>query len=98
VVFNSNDLLAENDSVIIQDDVLNEGEQDKVIQNEPKGGDIKNDENRENNENRDIPANEHALERQEHINDTNATPIQPPKRSRHQEIDVEPELNTGRGF
>lgn len=98
VVFNPNDLQAENDSVVVQDDVLNEGEQGKVIQNEPKGGDIKNDENRENNKKRDIPADEHAPEPQEHDNDTNATSIQPPKRSRRQEIDAEPEPNTGRGF
>ena len=36
VIFNSDDLLTENNSVIIQDDVTIEGEKGKVIQNKPK--------------------------------------------------------------
>src|SRR6202050_1799077 len=96
VVFNSDDLLMEGDSVIVQDDVLNEGEKGKVIQNELNAEDIKNDEKHENIDKLDLPGVEHTLEHQEHIPDHPSTSIQPPKQSRHPEIDAEPEPNTGR--
>ena len=98
VVFNPNDLLTENDSVIVQDDVLNEGEKGKVIQNELNPEDIKIDKNHENTDKLNLPGDEHTLERQEHVPDSPSTSTQPPKQTRRMEIQAEPEPNTGRGF
>ena len=79
VVFNPNDLLMEGDSVIVQDDVLNEGEKGKVIQNEPKDKDIKIDENRKNDDKSDLPDDEPIPNHQEHVFDPPLTSTQPPK-------------------
>ena len=79
VVFNLNDLLTEGDYVIVQDDVLNEGEKGKVIQNKPKDKDIKIDENRKNDDESDLPDDEPIPNHQEHIPDPPSTSTQPPK-------------------
>ena len=95
VVFNPDDLLTEDDSVIVPDGVLNEGEQGKVIQNEmdqPDNKDVNIDEKL------DIPTAEPAVNPQDHIPEVTSTPNQPPKRMRRAEILPEPEPNTGRGF
>jgi len=98
VVFNPDDLLTRGDSVVVQDDVLNEGEQGKVIQNEVDGSkdtDIKNDENRENIDKTDLPGTQPIIDQQELIPEPPLTSTKP---SRCTEILEEPELNTGRGF
>jgi hypothetical protein len=59
VVFNPDNLLTEGDSVVVRDDILNEGESGKVIQNQTNGKDIKTDDNREID---DLPALEPGIE------------------------------------
>jgi hypothetical protein len=101
VIFNPDDLLTEGDSVIVQDNVLNEGESAKVIQNEtdrPNDGDIKIDENHEISENLEIPSAKPVNIAQEHAPDPPSASSEPPKRTRRAEIPAEPEPNTGRGF
>ena len=98
VVFNPDDLLTGGDSVVVQDDVLNEGEQGKVIQNEVDGSkdtDIKNDENRENIDKTDLPGAQPIIDQQELIPEPPLTSTKP---SRRTEILEEPEPNTGHGF
>jgi hypothetical protein len=95
VVFNPDYLLTEGDSVVVQDNVLNEGESGKVIQNQTNGKDIKTDENHEIDNKIDLPALEPVIEHQEHVPEPS---IQPPKRARRAETLPEPKPNTGRGF
>jgi hypothetical protein len=98
VVFNPNDLLMEDDLVIIEDKILNEGEKGKVIRNDSKDEDIKNDENRKNDNKSDLPGDKPIPKHQEHIPNPPLTSTQPPKQSRHPEILDEPEPNTSCGF
>jgi hypothetical protein len=97
-VFNPDDLLTEDDSVIIPDGVLNEGEQGKIIQNEvdlSNNKDVNIDEKFEIDEKLDIHTAKPATNAQDHIPAVPPTPNQPPKRTRHAEILPEPEPKTG---
>ena len=75
-MFNLDDLLTKDNSVIVPDGVLNEEEQGKVIQNkidQPDNKDINIDEKLE------IPTTEPAANLQDHIPEVIPTPNQAPK-------------------
>ena len=99
-MFNLDDLLTKDNSVIVPDGVLNEGEQGKVIQNEmdqPDNKDINIDEKLEI-PTAEIPTAEPAANLQDHIPEVIPTTNQAPKRTPRTETLPELEPNTGRGF